>query len=145
MGKRVNNKVHKRKNCHTFFKYAKDKSLDNVKDINDSVVNRLEYIIKNPNLNFKAACGRFYYKKLMNNPNFESVESDSEIIGAYEKLKHKSTFILNVSEDHSTVINGNYVYGKIRKEILEICDNPVYVTDVLIDYLYNIKKENKKN
>lgn len=127
-----------------FFKYAKDKNIDNIEKVNNSVVNRLDHIIENPNLNFQSACGRFYYKKLMNNPNFESVESDSEIIGIYEELEHKSTFMINRSEDYSTIVNGNYVYGKIKDGILEKCDNPVYVTDVLIDYLYSTKKENKK-
>lgn len=127
-----------------FFKHAKDKSLDSVKEINNSVVNRLDYIIENPNLNFKAACGRFYYKKLMNNPNFKSIESDSEIIGAYEKLEHKSTFMMNRSDGYHVVLNGRFVYGKIKEGILEKHDNPVYVTDVLIDYLYRTKKENKK-
>lgn len=127
-----------------FFKYAKDKSLDSVCDENQSVVNRLSYIIENPNLDFKSACGRFRYKNLMNNPKFESVESDAEIIGAYEKLEHRSTFMINRSDGYHKVLNAQFVYGKIKAGILDVCNDPIYVTDVLIDYLYRMKKENKK-
>jgi len=127
-----------------FFKHAKDKRIDSIEQKNDSTVNRLDNIVKNPNLNFKSACGRFYYKRLMNDPNFQSEETDGDIIGEYEKLEHKSTFMINRSGDYTKVRNVKFVYDKIRDGILEICDDPIYVTDVLIGYLYNHKKENRK-
>lgn len=38
----------------------------------------------------------------------------------------------------------SYQYKKIKEEILKINNNIIYVTDVLIKYLYSKKKNNKK-
>lgn len=60
------------------------------------------------------------------------------IIAKYEELDKKKRFLINKTESD----NGNYsyVYKYIREEILKVCNDPVYVTDVLVEYLYGYKK-----
>lgn len=53
-----------------FFVYAKDKTERQVVEANESFVNKIGYLIKNPRLNFKkAGIGKLDYKLLMKHPN----------------------------------------------------------------------------
>jgi hypothetical protein len=121
-----------------FFIYAKDKTKNEVEKSNQSVVNRLEKIIPNPVIRFKSL-GQFDYKMLMNNTE---VELNEEIIEKYNELDVNSRFLM--SEHKDGVNNYTYIYNEIRTKLLELHNNVAYVTDVLIQYLYNHKKSNFK-
>jgi hypothetical protein len=126
--------------CKTphFFIYAKDKTKHEVEKSNQSVVNRLEKIIPNPVIRFKSL-GQFDYKMLMSN---SEVELNQQIIDKYNELDVNSRFLM--SEHKDGVNNYTYIYNEIRTKLLEICKDMQYVTDVLIQYLYNHKKSNFK-
>ena len=125
-----------------FFIYAKDKSKKNVEPINNSVVNRLETIIPNTNINFKAdGLDKFDYKMLMLNPD---VEIDDLIVKEYTELDLKKHFILGDSEDDDREDKFSYLYQEIRRKLLQINSDSFYVTDVLIKYLYFKKKSQFK-
>lgn len=127
-----------------FFVYAKDKPEDRVEPLNNSLVNRLEGIIPNKMLKFKAAnLGKFDYRKLYSNYNFTYGKDSQDIIDKYIELDKKKFFMTNDNQE----IEANYdlyMYEKIRKEILEVNDNLEYVVNVLIKYLYETKPSNKK-
>jgi arsenate reductase-like glutaredoxin family protein len=127
-----------------FFMYAKDKTKEQVEVLNDSVVNKLNKIIKNPNLDFTAIKGRFNYKKLMNNAKIEVDESNQYIIDKYKQLDTKKSFMIDNNGEKQMLDNMVYEYQKVRKEILELNTNVEYVVDVLINYLYCNKQNNKK-
>jgi len=124
-----------------FFIYAKDKEKDKVEKINNSVVNKLEKIIPNPNINYNALnLGKFNYKMLMNN---KKIEQNDEIIKKYTELDLKNHFMITkVSNDEAG--NSVYLYKEIRNEILKINSDVNYVVDVLVEYLYIHKKANYK-
>jgi hypothetical protein len=123
-----------------FFIYAKDKTKDEVEKINNSIVNKLEGIIPNPKINFNATdLGKFNYKMLMSN---EKVKENEEIIKKYLKLDLKKHFMIAKEDDETN--NIPYLYQDIKKQLLEVNNDIVYVTDVLVFYLYNYKKANYK-
>lgn len=141
----VNKKIHKFTKYKTphFFKYAKDKDNDEVEEINDSAVNRLESIIPNKRIYFTKVAGEFDYKNLKRNKSRLIKEEDQELIERYEELdKNKNKMINEVEETRPN--KEMYVYKYIRNELLEINSDLVDVTDVLVEYLYNKKNSNFK-
>jgi hypothetical protein len=123
-----------------FFIYAKDKDKNQVEDINDSTVNKLNKIIPNPNINFNALnLGEFDYMMLMKNKN---VELDTEIIRTYTKLDLKKHFMINSHDEESS--NIVYLYEEIKNKILEVNNDVNYVVDVLVKYLYEVKQSSFK-
>jgi hypothetical protein len=142
--KEINKLIHTYTRLKTprFFIYAKDKNEDQVEKPNNSVVNRLEKIIPNPIINFRGAkLGKFNYKMLMKNPN---VKLDTSIIEKYTELDLNKRFIALGNIDDLTSSDELYIYKDIRSKILEVNDDIQYVTDVLIEYLYNQKKSSFK-
>lgn len=124
-----------------FFIYAKDKTKEDVEPINNSIVNKLERIIENPRLNFKAmGLGKFNYRMLMKNPR---VILDDALIKKYNELDLKKKFMISKSDIDETS-NIIYLYNDIKNQLLSINCNASYVTDVLIKYLYCEKKANFK-
>jgi arsenate reductase-like glutaredoxin family protein len=123
-----------------FFIYAKKKHKDQVESVNNSVTNRLEQIIPNPNINFQAVgLNNFNYRMLMNDKRV-SIETDNakEIIKKYTDLDIKKYFMPreNKDEDSSDTV---YLYKNIRNQILQVNNNINYVVDVLTKYLYRYK------
>lgn len=124
-----------------FFIYAKDKEKDKVEPVNKSVVNRLEKIIPNPKINFKATnLGKFNYKMLMSN---KKIELNQDIVDKYTELDLKSHFMIGKSESEE-VNNTVYLYENIKQQILSVDNNINYVVDVLVEYLYHYKKSSYK-
>lgn len=120
-----------------FFIYAKDK--ENVENLNDSVVNKLEVVVPNNRIYFAKIAGKFDYKLLMRNPR---VELDDEIIEKYVQLDRykKVTKQKNKLKSNDQL----YVYKVIRNELLEINDDIYYVVDVLVKHLYGKKRSSFK-
>lgn len=127
-----------------FFIYAKDKTKEQVERKNKSVVNRLDNIIPNPILRFKAKnIGKFDYRKLYSNYNFTFDKDSQAIIDLYEELDKKKFF----SKPQDEYIENDYdlyMYTKIRNELLDLNSDINYVVDVLVKHLYEKKKTNKK-
>jgi len=118
-----------------FFIYAKDKLEKNAESINNSTVNRLSKIIKNPNIHFASAgLGKFDYTILLNN---KDVLIDDEIVRVYKDLSQKKYFIVGEDADETT---HNYAELSIRNELLKVNPNVDYVVDVLVEYLFGKKK-----
>lgn len=122
-----------------FFIYAKDKKKTEVEQTNNSLVNRLERLIPNPRINFRATnLGKFNYQMLMNDCD---VKTDQKIINKYTELDLKSHFMINVTGESD---NLSHVHREIRNEILKIHSNIIYVVDVLVRHLYLEKNSQYK-
>ncbi|WP_246027758.1 RNA dependent RNA polymerase [Paenibacillus xylaniclasticus] len=132
----------KQKTPH-FFIYAKDKKLKDVEPINNSVVNRLGNIIPNPRLNFTAKnLGKFNPIVLMHNLD---TELQQDIIEKYTELDLKKRFMsMEPKNEDETSSDSLYIYTDIRNKLLEVCNDPIKVTDVLVKYLYIHKKSSYK-
>lgn len=129
-----------------FFIYAKDKECDRVEESNGSVVNRLEGIIPNKMLKFKAKnLGKFDYRKLYSNYNFTYDDNSEEIIKKYEELdRNKFNYDSKQDIDNEVHQQNRYVFYYIRNEILKVNNDIKYVVDVLIKHLYETKKSGRK-
>lgn len=66
-----------------------------------------------------------------------------KIIAKYEELDKRKRFMMNKSDGESN--NYEYINQFIREEILKVYNDPEYVTDVLVEYLYGIKKSSHKS
>lgn len=140
----INKLIHKYTKYKTpyFFKYAKNKNDEQVEKVNNSPVNRLGKIIPNPIINFRGTkLGNFDYKMLMNN---KEVELNNMIIEQYTELDLKKKFMAYGNLEDIKPTDEIYIYKEIRSKILEVNNDVDYVTDVLIEYLYNHKNSSYK-
>jgi hypothetical protein len=125
-----------------FFIYAKGKEPKDVDKKNNSIVNRLEALIKNPTLQFRSSnIGKFDYTFLLS-ARHQQAPADEAIIEAYTALDQKSHFMLSREDEKNS--NIRYLYAQIKNEILQIHPDAAYVVDVLVEYLYNHKKSSYK-
>jgi hypothetical protein len=142
-----------------FFRFIKDKNKKEYKlnvgkretlldkkyaKTNDRVVNRLEKLVANPSITFKAKnCGTFDYKMLLHNKNINtSTKQAKAIIEKFKYLTGNKKFYSkeDVKEKHK------YAKTFIKNETLKINSNEIYVVDVLVKYYYHdIKSNNKRS
>ncbi|MDD9147368.1 hypothetical protein OYT88_02235 [Sporolactobacillus sp. CQH2019] len=126
-----------------FFKWAKDKKENQVADWSDSTVNRLGKLMDENkyNLNFKKVAGRFDYTMLRSKKiNYGKIAK--QIVARYNELAGKLKTLIPDDKDIDQKRNPQtYAYYYIRKELKKIKKDEQYITDVLVDYLY--ENENK--
>lgn len=123
-----------------FFTYAKDKDKNQVEQLNNSVVNRLEHIIPKKPIQFKKIAGELDYEMLMSRTN---VNLNSKIIKTYTKFDRNKRMFMN-NKDELDSNNISFFYQKLRNELLMIHEDLEYITDVLIKYLYAYKNSKSK-
>ncbi|MET3505591.1 RNA dependent RNA polymerase [Halalkalibacter oceani] len=124
-----------------FFTYAKKKKKSEVEPLNSSVVNKLERMIPNKRIQFKKIGGEFDYKFLLKN---KKIQVDNKIIEKYIELDRSKKWRLKKSDEKTKSKSVLYVYNKIRNELLEINEDPYYITDVLTRYLYEKESSRKE-
>ncbi len=128
----------------TFFKYAKDKENHQVEEANNSPVNRLRDIIKNPRLKFDmSSVGKLDYTMLMNVPNKNRVftEEEEAIINRYKTLNRYKGHLITIESEEMN--NCSYVNEYIRNEIIGEDEDVYFVVDVLVRYLFGKATPNK--
>jgi len=119
----------------TFFLYAKDKEDKQVEPTNTSTVNRLASFIPNNRLVFKdSGLKKLDYTNLLRDKEY--IE-DSVIIHMYEEFNLKRRFI-KITKDNL------HIYRQFRESLLEVNEDPYYITDVLVHHLFVKKKASKK-
>jgi len=142
--KKLIRKYTKLKTPH-FFIYAKNKEINNVEVINNSVVNRLENIFPDMNMNFKCnSLGKFNYMILMKNKH---IEIDNMLIKLYTNFNRKNYNIINRRskfKDEKAKNNARYIFDSFRNELISMYKDEYYITDVLVKHLYNISKSRFK-
>ena len=149
-----------------FFKYAKDKKDNQIAPVNLSFVNKLETMIPNPRLNFKKlGIGEIDYTLMMNNPNIKfdisftdngriiPEETDPIIVKYCEfdkryylaldsalcsKGNDRSEAYMRMQTKFARIVN------EIRSALSEFERTENEITDILVKYLYGIKKSANK-
>lgn len=156
-------------NLPHFFIYAKDKSSEQVEDINDSFVNKLHKFIPNPRISFKYADGYNNtgsllmpnYCLLMSNPTYyddnEYYEKYKDVIEKYMELAKKYYRLIDVSvvkRFSSEVLSKSIVrqilmfnnaITETKKELSSLGYSDLDITDILVRYLYGIKQSKYKD
>lgn len=162
--------AHTKLNVPYFFTYAKDKEDWQVCEANESFVNKLSGVIPNPRINCRGLkLGEIDYKLLMKNPDIDCEvaftdkgklikEKTNPVIVKYCELNSKHHFQINnmayVDETFSggvlikSQIRENLKYQNISKEVKTELSQFGYteseITDILVKYLYGIKKSKHK-
>lgn len=120
-----------------FFKYAKDKEDGQVNDLNNSTVNKLEYIIPNKPFRFKDVVGTLDYKVLMNNNQIEYALNE-DIINKYREITRSKKMIVNNND-----LDYNGFNRLVKEELSKLSTSDSTITDNLIHYLYSSGNKNK--
>jgi hypothetical protein len=123
-----------------FFIYAKDKEISQVEPINNSIVNKLDYIIPHVRINTrKIKLGEIDYKVLMHDVN---IEIDEELITKYKELNNTYHFKISMKDEYQN--NLHYLACEIREELSKFGYNDVEITDMLVKTLYEKKNRSHK-
>lgn len=125
-----------------FFIYAKDKTPHQCEATNQSCVNRLFDKIQSYKFDFKKKqLGTFDYKKLMHDPHVRMGAKEGALVDKYLQLVNKvGQYKMDIQ------LEGN-PYAEAAKQIkkeMSAFGSEVYVTDVLVYYLFGIKKATHK-
>lgn len=141
-------KKYTKKKLPYFFTYAKDKEIKKVEELNNSIVNRLGKIIKNPRIRFDVKnLKKFKYSKLLYDyKNIYNAKKDGlydEIIDTFNERNRSKHFLFSMSDEDLN--NISYTYKKIRKDLLDICPNICILTDVLVYHQYVILNTKRKD
>ena len=122
-----------------FFQEAKGKEPYQVAPLNDSLVNKLRKLIKNLRIDYRNLAN-FNYRLLMSDQSVHTCAD--QIQKVYDALSREYHFKLahtfDIEED-----NFSYIVSKCREKILALGDDPEYVLDQLVYYLFN--KRSKKS
>lgn len=149
-----------------FFKYAKDKTEEQISEVNDSFVNKLESIIPNPRIN----CRKLHLDKIdcslmMNNPDIEfdvefmnngslSKEGTDPLLLKYCEFNKEYYLSLDSAicsgSDNQTdsymrsQLKNKRVADEVKEALSHFGYSDVEITDILVKYLYGIKKSANK-
>jgi hypothetical protein len=137
-----------------FFQFAKgkEKVASKVVDGHTPVVNMLDDIIVDKRISFKTVADKFDYTNLMSVNKFKSKgkDLDDAIIKAYTKVNKSKKWMIDKDSDDYKENKYVYVARVIKEDIMEAAraiDEKVtdlYVADVLIHHLHNVKKTGNK-
>jgi hypothetical protein len=121
-----------------FFIYAKDKTSNQVSEINNSLVNSFDKMFKNNPLKFDIKnFGKLDYKKMMSDKN---IVIDNDIIEEYNKLNR--TYHFKISQKNQD--NVDYIIKTIKDSLLSFGYIEVELSDMLVKHLYSMKKQPHK-
>ncbi|MDD4805032.1 MAG: hypothetical protein PHN69_07895 [Candidatus Pacebacteria bacterium] len=122
-----------------FFVYAKNKKEEQVEPANHSVVNMLDYLIKDKRLRFAIKdFGKLDYCYLMKN---KDIEVDDNVIFEYLKLSRKYHYKINNLDSHS---NFGYLNQEIRNRLNQFGYSEEDISDMLVKYLYGLHNSSCK-
>lgn len=158
-------------NVPHFFKYAKDKKDNQIAILNDSFVNKLDGMIPNPRINCrKLGLDKIDYRFLMNDPDIECkvrftehgklVKEDTDpLIVRYCELNKIHHFALDDTLKFDNVFSSDVlsksqlrhdmkyrrIYDEIKEELSCFGYTDYEVADILVKFLYGIKKSKHKS
>lgn len=123
-----------------FFKYAKDKTDEQVEEFILTTVNRIGKLIKNPRLNFKQLnIDKPDYRLLMNNPY---IEIDKKVIEVYNLKNQTYHFKINMKDEN--VDNLGYIAYEIKAALSDVGYSDIEICDMLIKFLYEKESKSKE-
>ncbi|MGL6175194.1 MAG: hypothetical protein ACRC1P_11365, partial [Cellulosilyticaceae bacterium] len=122
-----------------FFKYAKDKSIDQVEEINESTVNRFDRLLKDKKFRWTATnVGTLDYRILMTNPD---IEIDEGVICRYKELNKYKGRLFKEEQDRKK--KEFFITRHIRNELLKEYKDIYLLTDMLVKFLFTSNCLNK--
>jgi len=135
-------------NLPHFFKYAKNKEDYQVDKPNSSTVNKLDYIIPNPTLRINKTIGKIDVSVLLSDGNFVMNKQSEDVVKRYDYWNSKKRYMLRNKKDYKDTnneySNEEYIYRKIRNDILELPYEKNFIVNSLILFLYTKRKSSDK-
>lgn len=123
-----------------FFEFAKDKERSQVKNRNQSFVNKIYDRIPNKPINTRGMdIGKIDYKVMMENSNIICSKEVSEL---YDEMNKQYRYMINMKDEY--IDNLRYVACKIRDEFSKFGYSDETITDMLVEYLYGRDKRYKQ-
>lgn len=130
-----------------FFKYAKNKTSDQVEILGKCNIDRIYNVVQSKRIVFKDLLGKYTYKTLMCDPMVDkTTKTAAEIIELYtsindvniRKLSYIDVDTLDIDDKRKFQIQLEYDSKKQRKMFIDmIGESPEYITDVLVKSLQN--------
>lgn len=153
-----------------FFIYAKDKTEFQVEECSDSLVDQLDKIIPNPRINCRGLhIGKIDYTYLMSNPDIKfcfefdkngnpiNSKTDDIILAYLDMSKRYRYKIKNVEDNVLSIpypanidaytknnIMVRDISLEIKSRLFESGKSESEITDILVKYLYGVKKSKNK-
>ncbi len=130
-----------------FFKYAKDKSDSQILAVNGSPVNRIKSILSVPKFKFDTSqIPKFNYRNLMHNKQISlNTDRAKNITDNWDMLTSRaSRNMMRDSENNEKSGNYDFIFININNKMNDICTDRLYLTDVLVKYLFEKKKTSNK-
>lgn len=135
-----------------FFRFAKDKTINQVEPLGKCNIDRIYNIVKSNRIVFKDLLGKYSYKKLMNDKTIDITTEDAEkIINLYYSISDANTRRLsyidfdNLEIDEKNKINLQLEFNsRKQRQMFEkyVDKTPEYITDVLVKALQDdIRKD----
>lgn len=138
----INEQISKYTNAKlpAFFEFAKDKERSQVKERNQSFVNKIYDRIPNKPINTRGMnLGKIDYKVMMND---STIICNKEVAELYDELNKQYRYMINMKDEY--IDNLRYVACKIRDEFSKFGYSDETITDMLVEYLYGRDKRYKQ-
>lgn len=127
-----------------FFKYAKDKTNEQVSAWSETPVNLLDKIIPSTRIRFNKSIIPMSVEVLLSNPDYEYKNEYNVITELYDYYNiHKKSLYNHIDDKHKNE-KDLYVYQEIRKKILDLPYSKNIIVDTLVFYLYTNRKQSVK-
>ena len=142
-----------------YFKYAKDKTNEQVEPPNQSFMNRLpEHVngwsmrkdkngddIESVKIKYCKTVGKFDYRMLMKEGVDYTVQEDHPIIQAYNYWNAHQWGVTQITEETEHIdMDEQYMFKVIRDKIVETGFGLDYIVNSLVAYAYTIKPDSLK-
>jgi len=151
-----------------YFIYAKDKTEEQVRESNDTFVNKLHSLIPNPRIRCKytlptgkqKVLAKPDYRLLMSNPELE-IDKDNMVVNIYNQKATLYGYKISAISDkvetghiprevlYKSNIRQDVFYRKviaeIKQDLTECGYSDIEIADILVKYLYDIKDSKNKD
>lgn len=134
--------VSKYTNCKlpAFFEFAKDKEKSQVKNRNQSFVNKIYDKIPDKPINTRGLqLGKIDYKLMMSDSN---IVCSKEVLELYNDLNKQYRYMVNMKDEY--IDNLRYIACSIRDEFSKLGYSNETISDMLVEYLYTKNKRYKQ-
>lgn len=134
-----------------FFLYAKDKDEEKLNPVGDSIVDKLDSFVPDSKIKYNSTIGKFNFRTLLSNGDFEYNEKLYQpIVEEYDKIRIYITYSKNnyiesdTTEDNDGNFGEDYLYKNARQKLLDLPFDKDTIINVLVYFLYNVRKTSKK-
>ena len=137
-------KSYTRSKVPNFFVYAKNKTIDQVEEINDSMMNKVSKEIKEQHNMFGKIRGLEKVNYLYMLPNMHDEYSNEEINKCFDRWNKNYGNNIKIDEENFDKNNINVIVSELKKDLLRIESDENKIINSLVSFLYKKNSSRKK-